>query len=164
MVRSRKKLSNTYFRNYTSQNFFLKDFRHWWLAALLFLFAMHMQSLKLHPPRIKSNSALRTLRQALCSWRQVLCQWRQALCPATHKFLLPLVISAQWKGLKRKQSTAFIGLGMYCPVQKWHVETWNSDCEPSKEYEIVSRQVQLSTEYRLKEYYAAAAGASMEVA
>ena len=48
--------------------------------------------------------------------------------------------TAQWKGLKRKQSTAFIGLGMFCPVQKWHVETWNSDCEPSREYKIVSRQ------------------------
>ena len=123
-----------------TKNAFLKDFRNWWLAALLFLFAMHMQSLKLHPPRIKSNSALRTLRQVLCSWRQVLCQCGQALCPATHKFLLPLVISAQWKGWKRKQSTAFIGLGMFCPVQKWHVETWNSDCEPSREYKIVSRQ------------------------
>ena len=68
---------------------FLKDFRHWWLAALLFLFAMHMQSLKLHPTLSESNSALRTSRQALCSWRQVLCHCRQALCPASHKFLLP---------------------------------------------------------------------------
>ena len=90
-----QKLSDTCFRNYTSQKCFLKDFRYLLLATLLFLFAMHMLSLKLYPPRIKSNSALRTLRQALCSWRQVLCQCRQALCPATHKFLLPLVISAQ---------------------------------------------------------------------
>ena len=111
-----QKVSDTCFQNYTSQKYSLKDCRNWWLAALLFLFAM--LSLKLHPPRIKSNSALRTLRQVLCSWWQVLCQCRQALCPAKHKFLLPLVISAQWKGWKRKQSTAFIGLWMYSPVQK----------------------------------------------
>ena len=69
-----QKLSDTYFRNYTSQKCFLKDFRHWWLAALLFLFAVQLLSFKLHLPRIKSNSALRTLRQVLYSWRQVLCQ------------------------------------------------------------------------------------------
>ena len=36
--------------------------------------------------------------------------------------------------------------------------------EPSKDFDIVSRQVQLRREYGLKEYYAAAVGASMEVA